>query len=101
MGYVDFWVDDSYQGRTQVSPFSLKWNITMHDALSPTLKAALELPVDSPTLPIVSYNATTKKLQDDGKTVTAITETLTATVTKKAARVVAVFPNGFGMIMDS
>lgn len=101
MNYVDFWVDDSYQGRTQVSPFSLKWNITMHDALSPTLKAALELPVDSPTLPVVSYTATTKKLEDDGKTIDTITETLAATVTKKADRVVAVFPNGFGMIMDS
>lgn len=101
MGYVDFWVDDSYLGRTQVSPFTFKWNITMHDALTPTLKAALALPVDSPTLPVISYQATTRKLEDDGTTINTITETLAATMTKKADRVVAVFPNGFGMIMDS
>jgi penicillin-binding protein 1C len=101
MGYVDFWLDDSYLGRTQVSPFSFKWNITMHDSFSPTLKAALELPVDSPTMPVLSYNATVNKLEDDGKTVSTITETLVATMTKKADRVVGVFPNGFGVIMDS
>lgn len=101
MGYVDFWLDDSYLGRTQVSPFTLKWNITMKDSLTPTLKAALALPVDSPTLPVVSYNATIRKLEDDGTTVNTITETVTATMTKKADRVVAVFPNGFGMIMDA
>lgn len=101
MGYVDFWLDNSYLGRTQVSPFTLKWNITMKDALSPTLKAALSLPVDSPTLPVVSYDAKTRKLEDDGKTITEIQETLVATTTKKADRVFAVFPNGFGIIMDS
>ena len=101
MGYVDFWLDDSYLGRTQVSPFSLKWNITMHDAFTPTLKAALELPVDSPTMPVISYVASKQRLEDDGKTVTAITETLVATMTKKADRVVGVFPNGFGVIMDA
>ncbi len=101
MGYVDFWVDNSYLGRTQVSPFTLKWTISMHDALTPTLKAALALPVDSPTLPTIAYNATTRKLEDDGKTITTITETLVATMTKKADRVVGVFPNGFGVIMDA
>lgn len=101
MGYVDFWLDDSYLGRTQVSPFTYKWNITMRDAFTPTLRAALELPVDSPTLPVIAYNATIRKLEDDGKTVNTITETLTATMTKKADRVVGVFPNGFGFIMDS
>lgn len=101
MGYVDFWLDDSYLGRTQVSPFSLKWNITMHDSFSPTLRAALELPIDSPTVPVISYQARTRKLEDDGKTVTTITETLAATMSKKADRVVGVFPNGFGVIMDS
>ena len=101
MGYVDFWVDNSYLGRTQVSPFTLKWTISMHDALTPTLKAALALPVDSPTLPTIAYNATTRKLEDDGKTITTITETLVATMTKKADRVVGIFPNGFGVIMDA
>ncbi len=101
MGYVDFWIDDSYLGRTQVSPFTLKWNITIKDALTPTLKAALDLPVDSPTLPVISYNAAIRKLEDDGKTINTITETLTATVTKKADRVVGIFPNGFGVIMDT
>ncbi len=101
MGYVDFWLDNSYLGRTQVSPFTLKWNITMRDALSPTLQAALALPADSPTLPVVSYVAETRKLEDDGVTVSTVTETLTATVTKRADRVLAVFPNGFGMIMDT
>ncbi len=101
MGYVDFWVDNSYLGRTQVSPFTLKWNIVMRDALTPTLKAALELAADAPNLPTISYNAATRKLEDDGKTITTITETLTATMTKRADRVVAVFPNGFGMIMDA
>jgi hypothetical protein len=98
---VDFWLDNSYLGRTQVSPFSLKWNITMHDSFSPTLRAALSLPVDSPTVPVLSYQATTRKLEDDGKTVNTITETLAATMTKKADRVVGVFPNGFGVIADS
>ncbi len=101
MGYVDFWLDNSYLGRTQVSPFTLKWTISMHDALSPTMQAALALPVDSATLPVISYNAVTRKLEDDNTTVNTITETLTATVTKKADRVVAVFPNGFGIIRDS
>lgn len=101
MSYVDFWLDNSYLGRTQVSPFTLKWNITMRDALSPTLRAALALPVESQSVPIVSYQAEVRKLEDDNKTVTTSTEGLTATVTKKADRVVAVFPNGFGMIMDS
>jgi hypothetical protein len=98
MGHVDFYLDNSYLGSTQVSPFSLKWNITMHDALSPTLRAALQLPAGSP---VVSYVATTRQLGDDGKTINAITETLAATVTKKADRVIAVFPNGFGAIADS
>jgi membrane carboxypeptidase/penicillin-binding protein PbpC len=31
MGYVDFWLDNSYLGRTQVSPFTYKWTITMRD----------------------------------------------------------------------
>lgn len=101
MGYVDFWLDNSYLGRTQVSPFTLKWTISMKDALSPTLKVALSLPVDSPTIPVVSYNAKTRKLEDDGKTVTEIQETFVATTTKRADRVLAVFPNGFGMIMDA
>lgn len=101
MGYVDFWLDNSYLGRSQVSPFSLKWNITMRDGFTPTLKAALALPVDSPTVPVISYEAATRKLEDDGTTITAITETLVATMTKKADRVVGVFPNGFGVIMDS
>lgn len=101
MGYVDFWLDNSYLGRTQVSPFTLKWNISMKDALSPTLKVALSLPVDSPTIPVVSYNAKTRKLEDDGRTVTEIEETFVATTTKRADRVLAVFPNGFGMIMDA
>lgn len=101
MGYVDFWIDNSYLGRTQVSPFTYKWNIVMRDSLSPTLRAALELAADSPTLPFVSYTAETRKLEDDGVTINTINETLTATVTKQVDRVVAVFPNGFGMIMDS
>ncbi|HZQ06108.1 MAG TPA: hypothetical protein VFD70_05970, partial [Anaerolineae bacterium] len=101
MGYVDFWLDNSYLGRTQVSPFSFKWTIMMHDALSPTLRAALALPVDSPTLPTIAYTAKTRQLQDDGKTVNTVDENLTGTITKKADRVVAVFPNGFGIIMDS
>lgn len=101
MGYVDFWLDNSYLGRTQVSPFSYKWNITMRDSFSPTLRAALELPVGSPTMPVLAYTAETRKLEDDGNTVTTITETLVATMTKKADRVVGVFPNGFGVIMDA
>lgn len=101
MGYTDFWLDNSYLGRSQVSPFSLKWNIAMRDTFTPTLRAALELPVGSPTLPVISYQATTRKLEDDGTTVTTITETMVATMTKKADRVVGVFPNGFGVIMDS
>jgi penicillin-binding protein 1C len=101
MGYVDFWLDNSYLGRTQVSPFTLKWNITMRDSFSPTLRAALALPVDTPTLPVISYEAAIRKLEDDGTTISTINETLTATMTKRADRVVAVFPNGFGMIMDA
>lgn len=101
MGYVDFWLDDSYLGRTQVSPFTYKWTIKMQDNLTPTLKAALELPVDSATLPVVSYDATRRTLEPDNKTITTITETLTVSVTKRADRVLAVFPTGFGMIMDS
>jgi penicillin-binding protein 1C len=101
MSYVDFWLDDSYLGRTQVSPFSLKWNITMRDSFTPTLRAALELPLDSPTVPVISYAASKRILEDDGKTITTITETLVATMTKKADRVVGVFPNGFGVIMDA
>lgn len=101
MGYVDFYLDNSYLGRTQVAPFSLKWNIVMHDAFTPTLKAALSLPPDSQAVPVISYVASTKQLGDDGKTVNTITETLTATMTKKADRVVGVFPNGYGVIMDS
>lgn len=101
MGYVDFWLDDSYLGRTQVSPFTLKWNITMRDALSPTLKAALALPAGSPTLPVLAYDAAVNKLGEDGKTVEKTTENLTGTLSKQADRVVGVFPNGFGLIMDS
>lgn len=101
MGYVDFWVDNSYVGRTQVSPYTFKWNITMRDAFSPTMRAALALPVDSPTMPVISYVAKTRKLEDDGTTISEIDETLVATMTKRADRVVAVFPNGFGVIMDT
>lgn len=101
MGYVDFWLDESYVGRTQVSPFTLKWTITMRDALSPTMKAALELPVDSQTLPFVSYTAQTRVLEPDGVTVTVSDTLMSGTLSKTADRVVAVFPNGFGMIMDS
>lgn len=101
MGYVDFWLDDSYLGRTQVSPFTFKWTIRMHDEFTPTLKAALELPVDAPTLPTLTYENTKRKLEDDNQTVTTITETLTVTVTRQADRVLALFPNGFGVIMDS
>ena len=64
-------------------------------------QTALALPVDSPTMPIISYNDSVRKLEDDGTTINSIDETMTATVTKKADRVIAVFPNGFGMIMDS
>ncbi|MCC7163945.1 MAG: transglycosylase domain-containing protein [Anaerolineae bacterium] len=101
MSYVDFWLDDSYLGRTQVSPFTLKWTITMRDALSPSMKAALELPVDSQTLPFISYTAQTRVLEPDGVTVTVSDTLMSATLSKTADRVVAVFPNGFGMIMDS
>jgi hypothetical protein len=101
MGYVDFWLDNSYLGRTQVSPFTYKWTITMRDSFSPSLKAALELPVDSATLPVVSYTASRKELAEDGVTINTIEEPMSANITKTADRVVAVFPNGFGMIMDA
>lgn len=101
MGYVDFWLDNSYLGRSQVSPFTYKWTIKMQDNLTPTLKAALELPVGSPTIPVVSYNATRRTLEPDNKTITTVTETLAVSVTKRADKVLAVFPNGFGVIMDS
>ncbi len=101
MGYVDFWLDNSYLGRTQVSPFTLKWTITMRDAISPSLKAALELPADATVLPTVSYNAARQELAEDGVTINTIQEPMGATITKTADRVVAVFPNGFGAIMDA
>jgi penicillin-binding protein 1C len=101
MGYVDFWLDDSYLGRTQVSPFTYKWTITMRDSLSPTLRAALDLPPDSPTLPVISYNESKRVLEADGTTITTVEASVAATVTKQAGRVLAVFPSGFGIIMDS
>src|SRR4029077_6213307 len=95
-----YYLDDSYLGRTKVSPFSLKWNILMHDNMTPTLKAALATPKGQP-LPELNYDAHKNKLEDDLTTITPVTETLTAALSVKGDRVIAQFPNGFGMILDS
>lgn len=101
MGYVDYYLDDSYLGRTKVSPYSLKWNIKMHDEFTPTLKAALALPPNVTSLPVLSYVAGQSKVEDDLTTITTVTNTLSTSVTRKADLVFGQFPNGFGVIMDS
>jgi hypothetical protein len=52
-------------------------------------------------LPVVSYTAQRRELAEDGVTINTIEEPMSANITKTADRVVAVFPNGFGLIMDS
>jgi membrane carboxypeptidase/penicillin-binding protein PbpC len=89
MGHVDYFLDTSYIGTTKVSPFSLKWNISMHDPLSATIRSGAEL----------SY--TYQKSVLDGATITKTEETLTAPIVRKNDRAVAAFPNGFSVILDS
>ena len=40
MGHVDFYLDNYVIGSSKVAPFSLKWNISMTDALSATLQTS-------------------------------------------------------------
>jgi hypothetical protein len=86
MGHVDFYLDRAFIGTTKVSPFSLKWNIKMTDALSATLKTA----------GAVSYKYS--KQNQGGE---SSPETLSVPVVHKGERASATFPNGFSVIRDS
>lgn len=86
MGHVDFYLDNQIIGSSKVAPFSFKWNISMTDALSTTLR----------TLPEIPYTFAVS--DDQGKPVTS---TVSAPVTKQGERFFVTFPNGFGAIRDT
>ncbi|MGB8646498.1 MAG: transglycosylase domain-containing protein [Anaerolineae bacterium] len=86
MGKVDFFLDQLQIGTSKVAPFSFKWNITMSDPLSATLSSAATIPY--------TYAST----DDQSKT---ITTTVSTPVTRKGARAIVTFPNGFGAIRDT
>jgi penicillin-binding protein 1C len=86
LGHVDFYLDNYMIGSSKVAPFSLKWNISMTDALSATIQ----------TSTAISY--TYAITDDQGQPVTS---TVSAPVTKKGDRVFVTFPNGFGAIRDT
>lgn len=91
MGHVDFYLDNYIIGSSKVAPFSLKWNISMTDALSTTLKSATP---QSST--VISY---TFSISDDQNQ--PITSTVGTPVTIEKDRQFVSFPNGFSAIYDS
>lgn len=94
MSRVDFYVDDRKVGSTTVAPYSLKWTITMNDAITPTLKASKELSI---TMQVITTTITATQEIAVG---TNITANVTAPIKRKDERATVDLPNGYSVLWD-